>query len=190
MSGALRFISSNERKILEYREILKPLQFTSLQIAVREIFADDPRVVVRQKLLQAYELKRAPLFVDHTGLYINALDGMPGPFSQLFWDRLGPDGILKLMACRDDRRALARTTLGYCDGRLIHIFEGELKGTIAMEPRGCAGSWVCLFIPEGFDITMGEMTLEQKNGISHRRLAADRFKAHLLVPRGGILIER
>lgn len=190
MIGALRFISSNESKILEYRELLKPVMFTPLQIAVRETFADEPRVVVRQKLLQAYELKRAPLFVDHTGLYINALGGMPGSFSQLFWERLGPEGILSLMACKNDRRALARTTIGYCDGRLIHIFEGELKGTISMEPRGCAGSWVCLFTPEGFDLTIGEMTLEQKNSISQRRLAADKFKAHLLNPGGGISIER
>lgn len=185
MNSTLRFISSNETKILEYRELLKPVMFTPLQIAVKEIFADDPQIMVRQKLLHAYELKRAPLFVEHTGLYINALGGMPGPFSKLFWDRLGPEGIMSLMACKEDRGAFARTTIGYCDGRLIHIFEGEVKGTISLEPGGCTGSWVCLFIPEGFDITMGEMTLEQKNSISHRRLAAEKFKAHLLKTPGG-----
>lgn len=181
----LRFISSNENKISEYRELLQPVEFTSLQLTIRETFSDDPRDVVREKLLKAYEMKRAPLFVDHTGLFIEELGGMPGPFTQLFWKQLQAEGILNLLTCKDNRRALARTTIGYCDGRRIYFFEGEISGSVACEPAGSPSTWMCLFIPEGFDITMAEMTPEQKNSVSQRRRAAEEFKKFLQNP-GGI----
>lgn len=175
----LRFISSNENKISEYRELLQPVAFTPLPLTIRETFSDNPLDVVREKLLKAYELKRAPLFVDHTGLFIEELGGMPGPFTQLFWKRLQAEGILNLLACKENRRALARTTIGYCDGRRVHFFEGEIKGSVTCEPAGSNSTWMCVFIPEGFDMTMAKMTAEQKNSVSHRRRAADNFKKFL-----------
>ncbi|GBF35545.1 nucleoside 5-triphosphatase RdgB [Desulfocucumis palustris] len=184
--GILRFVSSSELKITEYRELLQPVEFAPLQLIIRETFSDDPRDVVREKVLKAYETKRAPLFVDHTGLFIDELGGIPGPFTQLFWKRMNVDGLLSLIHCKDSRGALVRTTIGYCDGRQIHYFEGEVRGTIAREPAGCVSTWMCLFIPDGFDITMAEMTREQKNAFSHRRLAADKFKQYLTNPAGGV----
>jgi XTP/dITP diphosphohydrolase len=165
--------------------MLQPFEFIPLQLTIRETFSDDPRDVVREKLLKAYEMKRAPLFVDHTGLFIEELGDMPGPFTHLFWSRMQAQGILGLLACKDHRRALAKTTIGYCDGRRIYFFEGEMWGDIARKPAGNTSTWTCLFIPEGFDITVAEMTPEQKNSISHRRRAAEQFKDFLQNP-GGI----
>lgn len=180
MLRPLRFISSNERKINEYRELLDPIDFIPLQVSVPEPQGENPAEVVRAKLLQAFALKRTPLFVDHTSIYIDAWNNLPGALTGIFWHRLGPEGFLRLLNCVLDRRVVARTIIGYCDGKRIYTFEGELTGVLATEARGKTESWNCIFIPDGEQRTLGELTREEKNKISMRRHAAEKFKAFLL----------
>ena len=78
----------------------------------------------------------------------------------------------------------AKTVLGYCDGRKMYQFSGELRGTIAAKPAGTRGfQWDCVFIPEGYEQTFAEMG-ELKNEISMRRIALDRFATFLKTSRG------
>ncbi|WP_432761591.1 non-canonical purine NTP pyrophosphatase [Rhizobium calliandrae] len=68
-----------------------------------------------------------------------------------------------------DTGVVARTRIGYCDGRRVHQFEGEIARNIAPEPRGDrAFQWDCVFIPEGHGQTFAEMG-ERKSEISMRR---------------------
>jgi len=77
----------------------------------------------------------------------------------------------------ENREAIAKTAFGYCDGTKIIIATGELKGTIAEHPRGEQGfGWDPIFIPQGHKLTFAEMSLEQKNEISMRRLALENLK--------------
>ena len=107
----LRFISASIDKIQEYTELLKPLVFTPLQLTLQEFFGDEIREVVRQKVLRAYKMKRAPLFVEHTGIFIDAVGGMPGPFTSLFWQHMQAQGLLRLVQCERDRRATLKLSL-------------------------------------------------------------------------------
>src|SRR5918998_6303370 len=176
----LRFLSSNPNKIAEARAILSPAGFEliSVERKLDEIQSGDVEFLVRDKCIKAFRLIGRPVFVEHTGLFIEALNGFPGGLTQIFWDRLGAERVAKLFAHEDEGRAVARTRIGYCDGRCVHQFEGEVNGRLAPEPRGDPSQWDCVFIPEGSDETFAEMG-ERKNEVSMRRKALDQFAAYL-----------
>jgi XTP/dITP diphosphohydrolase len=176
----LRFLSSNANKITEARAILSPAGFelVSVEKKVDGIQSGDVELLVRDKCIKAFRLIGRPVFVEHTGLYIAALNGFPGGLTQIFWDTLGAERVANLFGRRDDSRAVARTRIGYCDGRCVHQFEGEVCGSLASKPRGDPSQWDCVFIPEGSDQTFAEMG-ERKNEVSMRRKALDQFAAYL-----------
>ena len=176
----LRFVSSNPTKVAEATAILTQAGFevTAVEKKLGEIQSDNVEFLVRDKCIKAFRLIGRPVFVEHTGLYIEALNGFPGGLTQIFWDTIGPERVSKLFAREDDGRAIARTRIGYCDGRCVHQFQGEVAGTLAPEPRGDHSQWDCVFIPEGSDQTFAEMG-ERKNEISMRRKALDKFVAFL-----------
>ena len=176
----LRFLSGNPQKIAEARAILSPAGFeiTAVEKRLDEIQSGDVELLVRDKCIKAFRLIGRPVFVEHTGLYIEALNGFPGGLTQIFWDTLGADRVAQLFAREDDGHATARTRIGYCDGRCVRQFEGAVNGKLAPEPRGDTAQWDCVFIPEGSDQTFAEMG-ERKNEVSMRCKALDRFAAFL-----------
>ena len=176
----LRFLSSNSNKIAEAKAILSPAGFDVIAVERKldEIQSADVEFLVRDKCIQAFRLIGRNVFVEHTGLFIEALNGFPGGLTQIFWDTLGPERVSQLFARDDHGRAVARTRIGYCDGRCVHQFEGEVAGRLAPEPRGDTAQWDCVFIPEGGDETLAEMG-DRKNEMSMRRKALDRFAAFL-----------
>jgi XTP/dITP diphosphohydrolase len=175
----LRFLSSNPNKIAEAVAILSPAGFELIAVEKKldEIQSADVEFLVRDKCIRAFRLIGRPVFVEHTGLFVEALNGFPGGLTQIFWDTLGAERVAALFG-KNDGRAVARTRIGYCDGRCVHQFEGEVSGTLASEPRGDPSQWDCVFIPEGSNQTFAEMG-ERKNEISMRRAALDRFAAFL-----------
>jgi XTP/dITP diphosphohydrolase len=176
----LRFLSSNANKIAEATAILAPAGFEliAVQKKLDEIQSADVEILVRDKCIKAFRLIGRPVFVEHTGLFIEALNGFPGGLTQIFWDTLGAERVAGLFARGDDGRAIARTRIGYCDGRCVHQFEGEVSGMLASEPRGDPSQWDCVFIPEGSDETFAEMGA-RKNEVSMRRKALDQFASFL-----------
>jgi XTP/dITP diphosphohydrolase len=112
-------------------------------------------------------------------LFIDRLNGFPGGLTQVFWDTLEADRVSELFGQAPDTGVTAKTLIGYCDGRSIHRFRGEVRGRIASEPRGDrAFQWDCVFIPDGFTETYAEMG-DAKNTISMRRIALDALATHL-----------
>jgi XTP/dITP diphosphohydrolase len=176
----LRFLSGNRQKIAEATAILSAAGFDVIAVEKRldEIQSGDVELLVRDKCIRGFRLIGRPVFIEHTGLYIEALNGFPGGLTQIFWDTLGAERVAQLFARQDDGRAIARTRIGYCDGRCVHQFEGEVSGRLAAEPRGDTSQWDCVFIPDGSDQTFAEMG-ERKNEVSMRRKALDRFAAFL-----------
>ena len=175
----LRFLSSNGHKVEEVREILAPLGIEVIHVERKldEIQTQDIAELVRDKCIRAFRLIGRPVFVEHTGLFIEALNGFPGGLTQLFWDTVGAERVAALFG-RDEARAVARTRIGYCDGCRIHQFEGEIAGRIAARPRGDTCEWDCVFIPDGEKRTFAEMQ-GRKNEISMRRKALDAFAGFL-----------
>ena len=175
----LRFLSSNGQKVAEVKAILGPagIEVVPVELKLDEIQTQDVEQLVRDKCIRAFRLIGRPVFVEHTALYIDALNGFPGGLTQLFWETVGAERVAALFG-REDGRAVARTRIGYCDGRCVHQFEGEVSGTLARKPRGDTSQWDCVFIPDGSDQTFAEMG-ERKNEVSMRRRALDGFAAVL-----------
>lgn len=183
VEGAMRvrFLSKNEHKIAEARKILEPLgtEVVPISVAIDEIQTADVEAIVRDKVLRAFGRIGHRLFVEQTCLHLDTLNGFPGGLTQPFWDSLKADRFCELFGRGETRGLVARTWIGYCDGRQVHQFKGEIRGTIAPAPRGDRSfQWDCVFVPDGHERTFAEMG-EEKNDISMRRLALSAFADHL-----------
>jgi XTP/dITP diphosphohydrolase len=180
----IRFLSGNEYKIREAIAIMQLIgvEVVPLQIKIEELQTPDTEALVKDKVAKAFHLVGHPLFVEQTGLIIDRLNGFPGGLTQVFWDTLQADRVSELFGQGGDTGVTAKTLVGYCDGRRISLFQGEVRGCIAPKPRGDrAFQWDCVFIPEGHAETYAEMG-DKKNLISMRRIALDALAAHLGKP--------
>ena len=178
----LGFVSSNEYKIKETQIIFADsgIKIRPYNIKIEEIQTLDVEKLVKDKLLKAFSIIGRPLFVEHTGLYIPALNNFPGGLTQIFWDSLQADLFARIIGNLDNPAARAITTIGYCDGKKIYICKGYIDGIIAKEPRGNKDfQWDCVFIPKGENKTFSEMG-DEKNNISMRKLAFEELKKIIL----------
>lgn len=177
----IRFLTKNDHKAAEVGAILMETGFEVIAAkhVINEIQTEDVNMLVRDKVLKAFEIVGRPVFVEHTGLYIDSLNGFPGGLTQIFWDKLKADKFSELFGSGEDNRLLAKTVIGYCDSMKIHMFEGDIRGRVVDTPRGSRDfQWDCVFIPEGETETFAEMG-SRKNDISMRKIAFDKFKSFL-----------
>lgn len=120
-------------------------------------------------------------FADDTGLEIEALDGRPGVFSARyagdncsFQDNM--DKVLAEMQGKENRKACFRTVVALVMGDEEYIFEGKVVGSIADKELGEKGfGYDPIFIPENNIRSFAQMSLEEKNAISHRSRAVKKF---------------
>lgn len=175
----LYFVSSNEGKIIEAQHILGfPLKIAKLSL--HEIQSLDVEEIVRIKAEDAYRQIQQPLLVDDAGMYIEAWNGFPGPFIKFVSDAGGPDLLLQMMRSETNRKAYFQASIGYHDGKDIHIFSGKVFGHVTDEKRGENGwGFDPVFQPDGHTLTLSEMTLEDKNKISHRKFALEQLRSFL-----------
>lgn len=177
----IRFVSKNKFKIQEIQTILSPLGIEVLPIEhpIEEIQTEDVNKLVRDKLLKAFKLTGKPVLVEHTGLYIEYLNGFPGGLTQIFWDKLQADKFSEIFGNSDNNLVTAKTIIGFCNSQKIELFEGAIEGKIAQEPRGPRDfQWDCIFIPQGFEQTFAEMG-DKKNEISMRKIAFEKLTGYL-----------
>ena len=135
----------------------------------------------------AYVLKHfnLPCFADDTGLEVDALDGAPGVYSARYaGDQKNSEDNIRLLlenlSGRTDRKARFRTVITLLGLEGVQYFEGIVNGTILEDKRGSAGfGYDPVFQPDGYRKTMAEMTMEEKNLISHRALAVGKLVHYL-----------
>jgi XTP/dITP diphosphohydrolase len=125
------------------------------------------------------------VFADDTGLEIDALNGAPGVHSARFaGENKDSDANIEkvhlLMGSTKNRKARFRTVIALIlDGKEF-LFEGIMPGEIINEKRGREGfGYDPVFVPEGRKHTFAEMTLDEKNLISHRARAFEKFRKFL-----------
>lgn len=115
---------------------------------------------------------------DDTGLFIDALHGQPGVHSARFAGKSADSKanrslVLDLMANTSNREAKFMTILALALSDEIHYFEGHLMGRIARSPMSTQGfGYESIFIPDGFNISLAELSKQDKNQISHRGKSA------------------
>lgn len=175
----LYFVTSNEGKIKE-AEMILGIPINPVKADLEEIQSLDLQEIVKAKAVKAFELIHKPLFVDDVGLYIEAWNGFPGPFIKYLRDAVGNEGLLGMMKEETNRQLVAKAAIGFHNGKEVLTFTGEVNGTLATEPRGEGGwGWDPVFIPAHTDKTYAELTAEEKNAISHRRIALEKFKKYV-----------
>lgn len=177
----LYFVTSNKGKVEEAKDILGlPIQIAELELD--EIQSLDLHEIVRKKVQAAYQQVKKPVFVDDVGLFVEVWNGFPGPFIK-FMRMSGDydnDLLLRMMRHEANRTVIARGVIGFYDGKRLETFEGEVKGVLTAEERGIEGwGFDPIFEPEGRGQTFAEMGNEEKNKISHRKRALEKFKAFL-----------
>lgn len=158
------FVSSNKQKHADVARIFKNSENPPriLDRPLVEILSSDLEKVVKEKAKAAYKATLVPLFVEHGALYIDYLNGFPGPMVKLFWEKL--DQLLPTLIPEGaPRSARVIQMVCYCDEKRLHVYSGQVDGHIASEKRGSDGiHWDSMFIPAGHTRTMGEMSADER----------------------------
>lgn len=175
----ITFITGNAAKAKELATHLEyPVAHQKIDLA--EIQSLDLKEVVEHKAMEAYRHMQKTVLVEDTSLVFNALGKLPGPLIKWFLNELDNDGLAKLLDGYADRTALAKTCFGLFDGERLHLFEGQMKGTIADTPRGERGfGWDPIFIPAGATKTWAEMSPDEQKENSMRRIALKKLEKFL-----------
>jgi XTP/dITP diphosphohydrolase len=138
-----------------------------------------------QKAEFVFEKYHIPCFADDSGLEVHALAGAPGVHSAYYAgpQRSHNDNIhllLKNLEGQTNRQAQFKTVIALIGFGQPHLFEGIVRGNIIITPRGSGGfGYDPVFVPEGYDKTFAEMTLQEKNTLSHRSKAVAALVAYL-----------
>ncbi|MDB5150037.1 MAG: Non-canonical purine pyrophosphatase [Mucilaginibacter sp.] len=124
-------------------------------------------------------------FGDDSGLEVDALNGEPGVYSARYSGKPGDhtgniNKVLKKLGDTTNRKARFRTEISMIWDNKEHFFEGVIDGTIRHEPSGTKGfGYDPIFQPDGYTSTFAELSLEEKNSISHRAEAIEKLLAFL-----------
>jgi len=127
-----------------------------------------------EKARYVHEKYHVSCFADDTGLEVDALEGAPGVYSGRYAgeprsDERNVELLLKNMRGKSNRSAQFRTVIALILDREEHRFEGVAKGQITLEKSGDKGfGYDPVFLPYGYKKTFAELSLEEKNAISHR----------------------
>lgn len=183
--------SGNPHKIEELEQMIQPL---GIELKSTLDFPDAHEVVEDQPDLEGNAVKKArywfnetgiPSLADDTGLEVDVLNGAPGVYSARYAGEnvTYDDNVEKLLREMDgesNRKARFRTVIAFLDGSDEHLFEGVCEGEIITKRKGEKGfGYDPVFQPEGYDQTFAELSSEEKNKISHRGLALQKFLAYL-----------
>lgn len=187
-SSRLLLGTGNKGKIVEARELFARVENLELLTFADCPFSDVPETgatFLENAVLKAQAISREtglPVLSEDAGLEVIALGGAPGVYSARFAGEPSDTDrnnalLLQKMGSEADRRArfVAVAALCLLDGQTF-VCSGVFPGTIATELAGDMGfGYDPLFIPEGETRTLAQMTLEEKNRVSHRQKALRRM---------------
>lgn len=173
----LKFITGNDNKFKEAKQILGNIEKIVLDLP--EIQELDAKKIIEYKLQEAMKTQEEEFFCEDTSLYIKSLNDLPGPLVKWFLEAGGPEGIYNMVRNYSDKSAIAKTIIGYTDGKDTKYFEGEIDGIIVYPVAKTDFGWDPLFQPKGYKKTFAEMTSEEKNIMSMRKKALIKLKTYL-----------
>jgi inosine triphosphate pyrophosphatase len=177
----LYFATGNKEKFREVQHILSGFDIEQIKVDVPEL-QGEPEDIAKEKARIACEKTGKPVFVDDTSLCSNALGGLPGPYVKDFYKKLGGvKGLYDLISRYEDRTGYAQVCVGYCaPGKQPHSFVGRVYGKFVSPAGDTRFEFDQILIAEGYTRRFSEMSVEEKNEISHRKKAFEEFKKWLL----------
>jgi XTP/dITP diphosphohydrolase len=142
-----------------------------------ELQASSLETTIIPGLLWLVSKYNRPIMIDDSGLFVDALGGFPGVYSSYAFKTLGCKGILRLMEGVKQREARFECCIGFLapEGDPF-IAKGVARGSISQEMRGSGGfGYDPIFAHEGHAKTYAEMDIGEKNRLSHRGRAMQKF---------------
>ncbi len=158
------YLTTNKWKIREAKLIFNEkyrfdFDIITPDFEIYEIQAETCAEVAKFSVKYAAEKLNQPCLKSDTGLYIDALGGLPGPYNHYFDVQIGDKKFLELLKNETNRKARIEHSFAYCEpGKEPIIFSASQTGTIATELRGTNGHWHdFFFIPDGETRTLAEI---------------------------------
>ena len=182
--------SQNQNKLVEFKKILgdKINLFSLSDIGLNQEIPENEKTIKKNAMFKAKFVNTQTgknVFADDTGLEIDSLNGEPGVYSARYSgvDRNSDKNIelvLRKLKNKANRNSRFKTIISLIiDGRSVN-FEGVVEGKITEEKRGSNGfGYDPIFQPNGYSSTLGEMSLKEKNKISHRSIAINKMVQYL-----------
>lgn len=180
------FATNNENKLKEVQWLLgDDFRIVSLkEIGCLDELPETQKTLEGNSLQKAeyvFRKYRIPCFADDTGLEVVALDGSPGVYSARYAGE-PPNNeanmalLLRNLKGEKNRTAQFRTVITYIENGGSRQFEGLVRGSILEKKQGLEGfGYDPLFQPKGYKQSFAEMSLQEKNKISHRGIAIRKF---------------
>ncbi|MEM9776232.1 MAG: non-canonical purine NTP pyrophosphatase [Chloroflexota bacterium] len=176
----LLLATGNQHKARAIELILdRPIKIISLDLP--EIQSIHVSEVIEEKAKVAFDLIGQPVLVEDTSLSVHAWNNLPGALIKWFLESVGNDGICQMLQSYEKLEATAETCIGYFNGQQFISFSGLMEGYISRQPKGENGfGWDPIFIPDGWDKTIAEMSNAEKEGfVSMRSRATLKLKTFL-----------
>lgn len=188
MLDKLVIATSNQHKLKEIENIFKGTVIKEILPMPSDIgeIIENGTTFIENSLIKAkavYNYTKLPSLADDSGICVNALNGEPGIYSARYGgENLGYKEkmqlILDKLKNKDDRSAYFITSaVCVLDDNYYIALEGRVNGKIIESPRGFDGfGYDPIFQPDRYNVTYAEMSLEEKNSMSHRALAMNKMK--------------
>jgi len=186
------FFSHNQKKIVEVKQIFKDSKIKVYDLNGFEKIKDPKETGVtfasnaKIKSKCGQELFKLPCFADDSGFCVEALKNNPGVQSKRFLEKFSNNEkafeyIISNVVKKKNNKAFFVTAISLTLKENHHIiFLGKINGTVSLEPKGANGfGYDPIFIPENNIKTFAEMNLQEKNVISHRKIAITKLKSFL-----------
>jgi len=187
----LVFATNNQNKLKELQSLLGD-EFTLLSlsdIGCTDEIPEDYETLeenATQKAKYIFDKYNVDCFADDTGLEILSLNNEPGVYSARYAGeskdaKANMNKVLKKMQAVENRTAQFRTVISLFLNKKEYQFEGIVEGKILEEEKGLDGfGYDPIFQPNGYDISFAEMSMDEKNKISHRGRAVRKLVEFLI----------
>ena len=182
--------SHNQNKLLEFKKILgdKVILHSLGDIGLHQEIPENENTIKKNAIFKARFVNTRTgknVFADDTGLEIDSLKGEPGVYSARY-SGVEKDSdknielVLTKLKNKRNRKSRFKTIISLIiEGKSIN-FEGVVEGKITEEKRGFNGfGYDSIFQPSGYSLTFAEMSLKEKNEISHRSIAINKMVQYL-----------
>ena len=184
------FSTHNENKLKEIKKILSD-KFKILGLS--DLNCDHEIIESGKTLAQNAYIKASFInksynidcFADDTGLEIKSLNGEPGVYSARYAgdecsSEKNIEKVLNSLSSKKCRKAVFKTVICLIFNNEKHFFEGKVYGSISPKIIGKQGfGYDPIFIPDGFNKTFSQMSIDEKNRISHRAIAVEKLSKFL-----------
>lgn len=174
----LYFITWNKNKFSEVQSILPDIE--QMNIDLVEIQEMDPYKIIQAKLIEARKHHDGEFIVEDTSLYMDCLNWLPGPLIKWFLEKMWNEWLFEIAKKFNNYKVIAKTLIGHINNNWeINFFEWMLEWKIVYPDTETNFGRGPIFMPDWLDKSFAQMSREEKNEMSMRRLALNKLKEFL-----------